>query len=144
MTSYILDSDHGSLHQRQHRMVVQRLAATPPDQVFVTIVTVEAQLRGWLAVSRRASTPERLMTAYASLQHAVSYFARINILDYGEDAAGPYAALRNQRLRMGTQDLRIASIALAAGGIVVTCNRRDFQRIPGLLLEDWSEAGASR
>jgi tRNA(fMet)-specific endonuclease VapC len=138
MTSHILDSDHVSLHQRRHPAVVHRLASIPPEHVFVTIVTVEEQLRGWLAVLRRASTAERLIAAYASLHRAVSYFAQINLLDYNEDTASHFTALHAQRIRIGTQDLRIAAIALSIGGILITRNRRDFQQVPGLLLEDWS------
>ena len=138
MTWYLLDSDHVSLHQRRHPAVVQHLASMPPDHVFVTIVTVEEQLRGWLAVIRRASTPERLIAAYASLHRAVTYFARVNLLDYSADAASHFTALRRQRVRVGTQDLRIAAMALAVGGTLITRNQRDFQQVPGLLLEDWS------
>jgi tRNA(fMet)-specific endonuclease VapC len=47
MTWDILDSDHVSRHQRRQPAVVHRLASVPPDHVFVTIVTVEEQLRGW-------------------------------------------------------------------------------------------------
>ena len=122
---------------------MQRFADVPPDQIFVSIVTVEEQLRGWLAMIRRAATPERLIAAYASLHRAMIYFAQLNILDYGADAAGHFAALRAQRLRIGTQDLRIAAIALAVDGIVVTRNWRDFRQVPDLLLEDWSETTAS-
>jgi tRNA(fMet)-specific endonuclease VapC len=96
MTWYILDSDHVSLHQRRHPVVVQRLAAVPSARVFVSIVTVEEQLRGWLALIRRAPAPERLITAYTSLHWAVVYFARVNIFDYSEDAANYFLALRAQ------------------------------------------------
>jgi tRNA(fMet)-specific endonuclease VapC len=143
MTWYILDSDRVTLHQRRHPVVVQRLAGVPSARVFVPIVTVEEQLRGWLALIRRAPTPERLIAAYASLQRAVVYFARVNILDYSEAAANHFTALRTQRIRIGTQDLRIAAMTLAVSGILVTRNRRDFRQVPGLLLEDWSEMTSS-
>jgi tRNA(fMet)-specific endonuclease VapC len=46
--------------------------------------------------------------------------------------------LHTQKLRVGTNDLAIAAITLAARGILVTRNTVDFQRIPGLVLEDWT------
>ena len=42
------------------------------------------------------------------------------------------------RLRIGTMDLRIAAIALVYGATLVTHNVQDFQRIPGLVIEDWT------
>jgi tRNA(fMet)-specific endonuclease VapC len=143
VTWYILDSDHVTLHQRRHPVVVQRLAGVPSAHAFVPIVTVEEQLRGWLALIRRAPTPERLIAAHRSLHRAVAYFAQVNILDYSEVAANHFAALRAQRIRIGTQDLRIAAMTLAVRGILVTRNRVDFQQVPGLLLEDWSEMTSS-
>jgi tRNA(fMet)-specific endonuclease VapC len=43
-----------------------------------------------------------------------------------------------QKIRIGTQDLRIAALVMANNGILVTRNRQDFERVPGLRFEDWS------
>jgi len=49
-----------------------------------------------------------------------------------------YETLRQQKIRIGTQDLRIAAIVLAVKGILVTRNWKDFAKVPDLTLEDWS------
>jgi tRNA(fMet)-specific endonuclease VapC len=43
-----------------------------------------------------------------------------------------------QRIRVGTQDLRIASIVLANQGILLSRNARDFDRFPNLIVENWT------
>jgi tRNA(fMet)-specific endonuclease VapC len=45
--------------------------------------------------------------------------------------------LRQQRIRIGTMDLKIASIALVSDALLVTSNLRDFRLVPGLRCEDW-------
>ena len=49
-----------------------------------------------------------------------------------------FETLRQQRVRIGTMDLRIASIALARGYTVLTRNLVDFEKVPGLAAEDWT------
>jgi len=46
--------------------------------------------------------------------------------------------LLKQKIRIGTQDLRIAAIALSLNGIVVTRNLKDFEKVPNLKILDWS------
>ncbi len=68
----------------------------------------------------------------------VRYFAHVNVLPFSPTAMATLKGLRDQRIRIGTQDLRIAAIVLAAEGTLVTSNRRDFEKVPGLLIEDWN------
>ena len=42
------------------------------------------------------------------------------------------------RLNVGRMDLKIAAVALEIGAVVVTDNLRDFGRVPGLDVEDWT------
>jgi tRNA(fMet)-specific endonuclease VapC len=71
------------------------------------------------------------------LRATQAYFCAIPILPFDELAAAQFRTLQSRRIRIGTNDLRIAAIALARQAILVTSNRRDFERIAGLGLEDW-------
>jgi predicted nucleic acid-binding protein len=53
-------------------------------------------------------------------------------------AIARYEVLRRMKLNVRKTDLRIASIVLEAGDKLVTRNVRDFERIPGLIVENWA------
>ncbi len=53
-------------------------------------------------------------------------------------AADLFRQFRQKGIRIGTQDLRIASIAIVHSSIVITRNRKDFEQVPDLTIEDWS------
>jgi tRNA(fMet)-specific endonuclease VapC len=53
-------------------------------------------------------------------------------------AATLYEKLLSQKLRIGTQDLRIASIVLSQNAVLLTRNSQDFSHVPGLQLDDWT------
>jgi tRNA(fMet)-specific endonuclease VapC len=135
---YVLDTDTVTFQQAGRTPVVQRLASLSPDIVFTTVVTVREQLRGRLATVDQATSVQDLILAYARLLATVRYFGRINVLSFTSAAAAIVHDLQRQRIRIGTQDLRIAAIVLAAQGVLVTANTRDFEKVPGLTLEDWS------
>ncbi|MCW5853290.1 MAG: type II toxin-antitoxin system VapC family toxin [Anaerolineae bacterium] len=136
MTLYILDTDHVSLHQRGDQAVLARLQTRADDTVCVTIITVEEQLRGRLAQLGQAGA--KLSFVYDLLQATSAYFCGIPVLPFDPRAQETYQQLLAQKVRIGSLDLRIAAITLTQNGILVTRNRRDFERVPGLSLEDWS------
>jgi tRNA(fMet)-specific endonuclease VapC len=121
------------------RIVVQRLHSIGgSDMVAVTIITVDEQIRGRLELVRRHSATALQVTAYAALQQTLRYFATWQVLDFTPTAFDRFDDLRRQRVRIGSQDLRIAAITLAVGATLVTCNHRDFAQVPNLTIADWS------
>jgi tRNA(fMet)-specific endonuclease VapC len=82
-----------------------------------------------------------VVRAYHNLLATSLYFRTITIVGFDEQAQAVFRRLRVQGIRIGTQDLRIAAIALNHGAILVTRNVRDFAAIPSLNIVDWSLAG---
>jgi tRNA(fMet)-specific endonuclease VapC len=135
---WILDTDHVSLFQQRHPVVTQHINAVNPEDIAITIITVEEQLRGRFNVIRKASSSDTLLLAYAKLQATLEFFKNVRSLGFDQYAINCYEDLIRQRIRIGTQDLRIAAIALSVNGILVTRNWRDFEKVPNLRLEDWT------
>ena len=75
--------------------------------------------------------------AAALLQFLVVF----DIMPFNESAASEYgkirADLKRRGLLIGPNDMLIAAHAKSIGHILVTSNRREFERIGGLQLEDW-------
>lgn len=70
------------------------------------------------------------------------FVARLEVLAYDEIAANHTGQLRAELARQGTPigpyEQLIAGHARSRGLIVVTNNRREFDRVPGLRVEDWT------
>lgn len=138
---YILDTDHVSLYQRRHPQVVARVLATSPADLGVTTITLGEQVQGRLAVIRHARAQPDAARGYLRLRETVAFYQTIQLVDYTTVAVANFEELRRQGVRIGTQDLRIAAIALAEDSILVSRNTRDFVQVPGLALADWSGDG---
>lgn len=137
----ILDTDHLSILQRGGAgaaRVRARLARHAPEEVATTIVTFEEQMRGWLAYLARARSLTQQVEAYGRLRTHLDHYRRIPVLDFDEQAAVHVQRLRKERIRMGAMDLKIAAIALAWEGTLLTRNLRDFGRVPGLGIQDFT------
>ena len=91
------------------------------------MVTVEEILRGrlrpWPARDGRTT-----ILSYGLLQETILDFTQFPNVPYDQAAEDEFQQLRS--IRIGTRDLKIASIALANRLIVVTRNRRDFRACP--------------
>jgi tRNA(fMet)-specific endonuclease VapC len=70
------------------------------------------------------------------------FLALVDILEFGELAAEHYGVIRNDLLKAGTpiinNDLLIAAHARSEGLTLVTNNRREFDRVPALKVENWA------
>jgi len=135
----ILDTDHLSHlgDPTPTGMNLLRRLGESAQPVATTIVSVEENLRGWLAQIRSADTSEREMMAYNRFQRRVEFFADWLILPWDSDAVSAFARIRSQGVRIGTQDLRIAAIALAHDATLLTRNSVDFGKVAGLRFENW-------
>lgn len=137
MTIYILDTDHLSLYGRNHPILIPKLLAAKV-KLTTSAINIEEQLRGRLAQVAEAKEGILQSNAYQRLIETVMLLSEFNILQYDEKSQDIYQNFRNQRVRIGTQDLRIASIVLANKGILLTKNLRDFEKVPGLTIQDWT------
>src|SRR5262249_55919244 len=138
MTPYILDTDTISLFQQGHPKVLQQCGARPTSDLAITVISVEEQLSGWYTAIRQARRPDELALAYQSLADSIPFLARWKILPVTTAALTRSQQLIGLKLNVRRIDLRIAAIVLEDGGTLVTRNTRDFSRVPGLVLEDWS------
>jgi tRNA(fMet)-specific endonuclease VapC len=138
----ILDTDHiGYLqHEQGHEraVLVARMAASSDQSFSTTTISLEEQLRGWLAYIRRFNDVGRQVAAYSRLDGVVDYFSRWDRLPFDEPAADRFEELRRRKLRIGTMDLKIAAIALTHNSLLLTANLRDFEQVPNLRVEDWA------
>jgi tRNA(fMet)-specific endonuclease VapC len=136
MLRYLFDTDHLTLFENGHPSVARRLASQPAQSVGISVVTIEETLRGRLAQLGRAADGPARIYHYELLEQTLIDFTHFPVLSFDQATEAIFQQLRS--VRIGTQDRRIASVALASQLILVTANRRDFARVPGLVLEDWS------
>jgi tRNA(fMet)-specific endonuclease VapC len=138
---WILDTDHLTLIGNQVPKVLANLTSKSPNQRAITVISLEEQIRGRLSAIQKAIKENDILKIdrnYRKLRLTVTALAQYQILDFTELAQLEYQRLRQQKVKIGSQDLRIAAIALSVGATVVTRNHRDFSQVPGLPVEDWS------
>lgn len=118
--------------------MLQRIRSVPPDDIATTIVTFQEEVQGWLAAIHRAKTAADILSQHHRLSSVRVDFERMNVLPFDAAAQATFENLRPQCRRVGTLDIRIASIALATDSVLLTRNSVDFERVPDLRFEDWT------
>ena len=139
---YILDTDYLGILQSQNDPVFLRLWEKIIKQdfhnFFVTIISFHEQIAGWFSYLNKAKSIKEVAKGYLMFQGILKDFTSFQVLGYDDSSAKIFADMRKSKVRIGTMDLRIASIALAQGFTILTRNLVDFEKVPNLKVEDWT------
>lgn len=108
-----------------------RLAKTPRADVGVSIITKAEMYYG----SAKSKTPER------SRQKQIEFLQAMQTVSFDESSALAYGDIRvyleAKGTPIGANDLLIAATARSHNLTLITHNTREFERVPGLQIEDW-------
>ena len=126
----ILDTDVCIEILRGNQQVIERRAAIV-DQVATT----------WITACELCYGAEKSRYRDANAPLVSSFLATLPLLGLNLAAAEHFGRTKSQLesagLRVADADLLIAAIVMAQGGTLVTGNRRHYDRITGLPVEDW-------
>ena len=97
----------------------------------ISTITLAELLHG----AEKSSQPQRTLAVVED------FCSRLDVLDYGAKAAQHYgqirASLEQRGTPIGVNDLHIAAHARSEGLTLVSNNLREFERVDGLLYENW-------
>lgn len=120
---YLFDTDHISVLQRKsgesYLRLTDRISRSRPDDFALSVISFHEQCLGANTLINRAKTDAQVIVGYNLLNEILQGF-------------------RSQGIRIGTMDLRIASICLVHDLTLLTSNRHDFEQVPNLQIEDWT------
>ncbi|MGV3662531.1 MAG: type II toxin-antitoxin system VapC family toxin [Prosthecobacter sp.] len=135
----VLDTNHFSELERGSA-ACGRLKARIEDAglaAFLSVVTAEEVMAGWLARIRGNLSAKQRLEAYANFQSGLDALSQWTILNWTPEASDIFDDLRQRGIRIGTLDLRIASICLDYDATLLSRNLVDFRQVPGLKVENW-------
>jgi predicted nucleic acid-binding protein len=133
VTGYCFDTDilSATIRPAPPLHLIRRLATVPPQEQFTTSITVGELIYG----ARRVGREDLSRRVEQVIRRAQT------VLVFDTTAARTFGFLKATLEQRGTPlaepDLRIASIALSRGLILVTRNVRHFQRVAELTVENW-------
>lgn len=132
MLRYLLDTNIAIFVIRQRPPRALEVFNRHAGRMALSAITLAELLHG----AEKSSRPA------ANLAVVEDFCSRLEVLPYGPKAAQHYGQIRVamevKGTPIGVNDLHIAAHARSEGLIVVTNNRREFDRVPALQVEDWS------
>ena len=139
---FLLDTDHIHFYQTgtgpEYAALAASMSRHAAGDFAFSLVSFHEQALGWHAYISRARTTRDVVRGYDLFGQAFQSYTTVAVLTFDAAAGVVFDGLTAQRIRVGTMDLRIASIALSRSLTVLTRNLRDFRRVPGLQSEDWT------
>lgn len=136
---YVLDNDTVSGAFRGQPQISRRMLATPSARIWISSIVVEESVGQQInRINTLRSKWQPLGSACRLLAQLMSHLCAFQILPYSDEAERLCKSWTPQQKRVGANDGRIAASALVAGFTVVTCNGKDFSRLPDVIFEDWS------
>jgi tRNA(fMet)-specific endonuclease VapC len=138
---YVLDTDHWTVLQLrtgpEYERLILRMDKVGRRNCFTTIVTFHEVMNGWLKYISSPKSQQLVVFAYTRFEELLRAFANSDLLPFSEKSADEFDRQRGLGCRIGTMDLRVASIAISHGMTVVTRNTVDFEKVSGLEFQDW-------
>ena len=117
-------------------VVLKKVASKQPGQIAISTITV-AELEYGIA---RSQYPDRNRVAL------LEFLLPFTILDFDQAASAEYGHIRSLLESMGKpigpMDLLLAAQARAHGLVLVTNNEKEFRRVEGLRVENWTKVSA--
>ncbi|VVO65260.1 type II toxin-antitoxin system tRNA(fMet)-specific endonuclease VapC [Pseudomonas fluorescens] len=131
MIKFMLDTNICIFTVKNKPQIVREAFNLHDGQLCISAVTLMELIYG----AEKSATPEK------NLAVIEGFAARLEVLPFDNEAAAHTGMIRSELAKAGTPigpyDHMIAGHARSRGLIVVTNNVREFERIPGLRVEDW-------
>lgn len=128
---YLLDTNTCIDAMRHHPNVVDRMSAVLPGDCLISTITSYELYTG----IAKCAFPDKEQAKVNLLLNTVTE------LPFGYNAARQAGTIRghleSQGKMIGPYDILLAAQALAVGLILVTANTNEFQRVDGLVIENW-------
>jgi tRNA(fMet)-specific endonuclease VapC len=124
-------------HERGRLDLEEKISGREEESFFVSVVTVSELLHGVHRAENRARRAHRS----AFVEAIIDRFPLLVVdLPTARVHAEIWAELAVSGSMIGPHDLWLAAASIAHGLTLVTANVREFARVPGLDVGDWSSA----